>query len=244
MDPFSAFKNEVFRPIAAVVLPGVLAVAPFIVVACNSMADLRKFYELQPAWFLAGVIGFGTIVGMLIEDVGTSIERGIDRCIDLEYLHGHAKVWMLYLSDGSVDTNGRRFLGTVVTRMKFINSLMPALVIFSAGVIILHLQVGVWRQSSVCLFCFFMILLLSWMFRTSTEMSEVASNTRYCLLKEDKRPEEYDSEASPVRRIRHFSYVLGELICSRVSDIDIRGRRVYCVIPVALSLLFGFSKTK
>lgn len=244
MDPFLAFKDEVFRPIAAVVLPGLLATSPFLIIACNAIVELRTFYLLQPLWFFAGMIGLGTIVGMLIEYLGSSIERGIDRCIDLEYLHGYDKVWMLYLSGDHSDTNGRRFLSVTVTRIKFINSLMPALVIFSVGIITIHIQTGKWSHTSITVFCLVMTLFLAWMFRTSTEMSEVASNTRYCLLKTEERPPEYDSEVCPVRRVRHFAYVVGEFICSRVSDIDLRGRRIYCVIPDALAILIGIKKTK
>ena len=244
MDPFLAFKDEVFRPIAAVVLPGLLALTPFLIFACNEITELKAFYLLQPLWFFAGMIGAGTIIGMLTEYVGSSIERGIDRCIDLEYLHGYDKVWMLYLSGAHDDTNGRRFLSVTVTRIKFINSLMPALVIFSFGILILHFQTNEWKPSSLLTFCVVMILLLAWMFRTSTEMSEVASNTRYCMLSDEKRPREYDPEVCPVRRIRHFAYVIGELICSRVSDLDLRGRRIYWVIPDSLAILFGVHKTK
>jgi hypothetical protein len=244
MDPFSAFKDEVFRPIAAVVLPGLLAIAPFVIVACNGIAELKAFYLLQPSWFLAGVISVGTIAGMLIEYLGSSIERGIDRCIDLEYLEGYEKVWMLYLSGEHSDTNGRRFLSATVTRIKFINSMMPALLVFLLGIIVLHIQIGKWSSSAVIYFSSLMFLLLAWMFRTATEMSEVASNTRYCLLSEEKRPIEYNSEVRPVRRVRHFAYVVGEFICSRVSDIDLRGKRIYCVIPDSVALLFGTIKIK
>lgn len=243
MDPFAAFKNEVFRPLASVVMPGVVAIVPFVIIACNSLPDVRIFYVTQSSWFFAGVVGVGTVVGMLLEDVGSSIERGIDRCIDLEYLEGHDEVWMAYLSYGTTDTNGRRFLGSTVTRLKFINSLMPALLIFAAGIVTIHIQQGAWSSRSVLFFCLGAFLLLLWLFRTSTELSEVASTTRYCLLPPDLRPRTYNANASPVRRIRHFAYVVGEMISSRVGDIDLRGRFAIAVIPIALSIFFGLSKT-
>lgn len=243
MDPFSAFKNEVFRPLASVVMPGIIAIAPFVIIACNNLVDVRIFYLKQTSWFLAAVIGAGTVVGMLLEDVGSSIERGIDRCIDLEYLEGHDAVWMAYLSFGTHDTNGRRFLGSTVTRLKFINSLMPALLVFTLGIVTIHLQNGTWSSRSVSFFCAGVFLLLLWLFRTSTELSEVASTTRYCLLPQEDRPSTYNASASSVRRIRHFAYVVGEMITSRVGDIDLRGKPAIAVVPIAFSVFFGLSKT-
>jgi len=224
-------------------MPGVVALVPFVVIACNNLPELRQFYVAQPSWFLAGVLGAGTLAGLLLEDIGSSIERGIDRCIDLEYLKGHEEVWMAYLSFGVVDSNGRRFLGSTVTRLKFINSLMPSILVFSLGIVLIHLQHHIWGNRAISVFCGLAALLLMWLFRTSTELSEVASTTRYCLLPEDKRPKQYDVNASSVRRIRHFAYALGEVVTSRVGDIDLTKRSVFAVIPVAFSIFFGFSKT-
>lgn len=244
MDPFSAFKSEVFRPLAAVVMPGLLAVVPYVVIACNANPDINSFYLNQTLWFMAGVLAVATALGLFIENLGSSIERGIDRCMDHEYLPGHNSVWSLYLSCGQVDSNGRRYLASIVTRLKYINSMMPAVFLFSVGMVLLDLQVDVLSGWSMIAFVALAISTLTWLFRTSTELSEVASNTRYCLLVPEQRPKEYDSNAVTVRRFRHFCYVLGELATSRVDSIDLKGRAAIWVVPDAFCIFFGLKKTK
>ncbi|MBF6024847.1 hypothetical protein [Lysobacter niastensis] len=205
MELLSALKNEVFRPLASVVLPGVLALAPYVIVTCNLIPDVFKFYQSQATWFLIVVLACGTVAGMLLEDIGSSIERGIDRCMDLEYLYGHDKVWLAYLSDGTTDNNGRRFLGAAVTRLKFLNSLMPALFFFAIGIVWLHCQTGLWKDSSVFIFCLCALGLLSWMFRASTELSEVALDDSFLPAqaggptKGIRRKRDHGSKDAPLR---------------------------------------------
>lgn len=244
MDILSALKNELFRPLASVVLPGVLAVAPFVIIAADSIPELATFYREQSSWFMVGVMFAGTIVGMLLEDIGSSIERGIDRCMDLEYLTGHEKVWLAYLSSGVIDNNGRRFLGATVTRLKFINSLMPAMFFFAIGVMWIYCRKGPASSVSLWVFCGSVITLLCWLFRTSTELSEVASITRFCLLDPTVRPIEYDVDAKTVRRTRHFAYAVGELATSRASDIDLRGHNPLAVVPQSVLLFLGLKATR
>lgn len=239
MDPLSALKNELFRPLAAVVMPGILAIAPFVVVLCNGIEEVFFFYEDQPSWFLAAVISAGTTFGLLLENVGSSIERGIDRCMDLEYLHGSDQVWSAYLACGTVDNNGRRFLGATVTRLKFLNSLMPALVVFGLGILSLQCQVAPWTWKAVAFFGAGLTLLLLWLFRMSTELSEIASNTRYYLLDKATRPFNYNPDAVTVGRWRHFAYVIGELITSKVYAIDLRNKRALAVAPMCIKILLS-----
>lgn len=244
MDFLGALKSEIFRPLASVVLPGVLALSPCVILTANAIPEVQNFYKDQSTWFFWTVIALATVVGMLLEDIGSSIERGIDRCMDLEYLYGHDKVWIAYLSKGVVDNNGRRFLGAIVTRLKFINSIIPAVLFFSIGIFLLDRQVDFMSPTALLVFLVGMATLICWLFRTSTELSEVASSTRYCLLEEADRPAEYDMGAIPVRRIRHFAYAVGEILTSRVFDIDLRGRVFFCVIPESVAIFTGWKRTK
>lgn len=244
MDPFSAFKSEVFRPLATIVIPGLIAAGPFIILLCNADQDVASFYSEKTSWFMAAVLAVATAVGMLIENIGSSIERGIDRCLDNEYLHGHVAVWSAYLSCGVVDNNGRRFLGSIVTRLKYINSLMPALSFFLIGLFAMQLQVEPWRWGWLLTTAVFVFIIVIWLFRTSTELSEVASNTRFCLLSDKDRPVEYDSSARTVRRLRHFAYVMGEIFTSRVDDVDLKGKSELKIVPIIFKLLFLRYKTK
>lgn len=238
MDPLNALKNDVFRPLAAVVMPGILALSPFVILLCNAMDDVANFYKAQPTWFFLLVAGTGTVVGMLLENLGSSIERGIDQCMEVEYLEGHNEVWEKYLGCQTTDQNGRRFLGVTVTRLMFINSLMPALVLFSIGILALHWQVHLWSQKTIYVFLAVVFFTLVWLFRTATELSEVASTTRYNMLDPAQRPACYESAAVTVGRHRHFAYVIGELLTSRVFAIDLLGRWWIAVFPASFALAF------
>lgn len=242
MDPFAALKSEIFRPLATVVIPGLLAVAPSAAVLCIESNHLLSFYKSQTTWFMVALVIVSTAVGMLMENIGSSIERGIDRCMDVEYQAGHSEVWVAYLSCGVVDNNGRRFLGSIVTRLKFINSMIPALVAFSVGMWLLLQRLADLSVAAIAMLLFVMASILTWLFRTSTELSEVASNTRFCLLPLDKRPASYNADAISVRRWRHFAYVVGELVTSRGFEIDLRGKLAVAVLLESWRIFWGVKR--
>ncbi|MCJ0825945.1 hypothetical protein MQC88_08250 [Luteimonas sp. 50] len=230
MDPISAFKSEVFRPIASIVLPGFLALSPFAIVLSNVSESARHFFAQHelPAYLL--LFAAATIFGMLLENVGASIERGIDQCMEKEYLQGTEDVWDLYLSQNGSDTNARRYLGTLVTRIKFINALIPALIVFSAGLFWLHLQIKVLQNWQVAAFGMVLLTVLVWLFRMSIDLSEAASFSRQRLLYSvDKDIKGYDPSAATVGRHRHFAYVCAEILTARVEELDIRGKYWFTV---------------
>jgi len=238
MDPSSFLKNELFRPLASIVLPGTIALAPFAIALANAMPEVRDFYDAEPSWFLAALIGAGVVMGMFLENIGSSIERGIDRCMELEYLPGHDEVWSKYLNCGTVDNNGRRFLSSTVTRLKFLNSFMPALFLLCAGLGVLQWQTHRWSTSTLIVGALVAWAALWWAFRMSVELSEIASTTRFGMLSEAERPPTYKTEACTVRHYRHFGYVLIELATSRASEANISGRRIFWVVPITFVLLW------
>ncbi len=229
MDPFAAFKSEVFRPIACLVLPGLLAICPFVVLLCRSDTEVARYFEQKTLISYLFLLGAGTIFGMLLENVGASIERGIDQCLEREYLTGHDKVWEEYLSADGTATNGRRYLGTLVTRLKFINSLIPSYALFAVGIFFLipknhALILGVVVMSGVSG--------LLWLFRVSIELSEAASNTRQRILAGiNKAIPNYGSEATTVGRERHAAYALAEVLTSRGNELDLVSRSAWAVFP-------------
>lgn len=219
MDPVSAFKNEVFRPIASIVLPGMLALGPFAVVLANAVAEVRSLYTSQPVVYFLLFVGASTIVGMLLENLGSSIERGIDRCMEVEYLPGVNAIWAAYLRMPCSDSYARKYLGSLITRLKFINSMLPAVYIFGFGLWALHLQLDRWQTQTMIVLSMGLFVLSAWLFRTSTELSEAAAFSRYQMLPPQPSPI-IDTEAHSVSRLRHLAYVLVELRSSRVSEVD------------------------
>lgn len=225
MDPFGAFKSEVFRPIASIVLPGFLALGPFVIVTCNASEAVQTFFDRHETAAYLLLLGAATVFGMLLECIGASIERGIDECMEKEYLKGVDEIWDRYLSEKGVETNARRFLGTLVTRLKFINSLIPAVVISSIGMFWLHLQVQSLTHWQVAAFAVLILTVLFWLFRFSIELSEAATFSRYRLLASvGKAVRSYNPKADTVGRHRHLAYVLVEVLTSRVNQLEIKDK--------------------
>lgn len=222
MDPFSGLRSEIFRPLATVVLPGLVAIMPYAILITNATPDIAEFAQDHNAAYVACAIAAATLAGLLLENIGTSIERGIDRCMEVEYLPTARIVWRNYLECMNCDSNARRYLGTIVTRMKFLNSFMPAIMSFAIGLVALQVQVKPWAWSSVLASLAGIYLLLVWMFRTSTELSEVAVSTQHRILLANDIASELDTEAHSVRRYRHFAYVVVEVLTSRIDEVDLR----------------------
>lgn len=219
MDPVSAFKSEIFRPIASIVLPGMLAIGPLVIVLGNAAPEVQELYSHQPLVFIALLTAASTVVGMLLENLGSSIERGIDRCMEVEYLPGVSAVWRLYLGTSCSDTYARKYLGSLITRLKFINSMIPAVYIFGFGLWALHFQLARWSTNSMIVLSIFIFIISAWLFRTSTELSEAALFSRLQMLPPANQGL-INTDADSVSRLRHLAYVLTELRSSRVSEVN------------------------
>ncbi len=237
MDPTNAFKTEVFRPIASIMLPGMLAIGPWSIFLANAIPEVEKFGANNSILYFALIAGASTITGMLLENIGSSIERGIDQCMDVEYARGATAVWTAYLGLSCVDSYGRKYLGSLVTRMKFINSLIPAVFIFETGIWALHFQLHRWNTNTLVITTIGLFALATWLFRTSIELSEAALFSRFQMLPSGHRLN-LDTEADSPSRLKHLAYVLIELRSSRVCDVDLSQKwRWELLKQVLLSLI-------
>lgn len=238
VDATSAFKSEVFRPIASIVLPGMLALSPFAIVAGNAIPEVGTLFKEATALFVIFLAAAATVVGMLLENIGTGIERGIDRCMDVEYLPGASEIWAAYLALPCSDTFARKYLGSLVTRLKFINSMLPATYLFAAGMWALHFQLNRWGIEGMIIMSFGVFVLSAWLFRTSTELSEAALFSRLKMLPEAAQTK-IPTEAHSVSRGRHLAYVLTELRTSRVSEADYSDLDRWALVRAIFGVLIG-----
>lgn len=221
VDPINAFKSEVFRPIASIVLPGMLAIGPFVIVLGNVVPEVEALYLKQSLVFFSLFFGAATVAGMLLENIGSSIERGIDTCMEREYLRGSETVWAAYLACPCTETYARKYLGTLVTRLKFINSMIPAATLFGLGMLALNLQLGRWPWLWLLLLSLPLALMISWLFKSSVELSEAAVFSRFKMLPATSGVS-LDITSHTVSRFRHFAYALVELRTSRVEELDFK----------------------
>ena len=219
LDPLGAFKSEVFRPIASIVLPGSLAIGMYAILLGNAVEEVHTLFATQPLVYFSVFFGAATTVGMLLENIGSSIERGVDTCMEREYLHGAEPIWGAYLAASSQDLNARKYLGTLVTRLKFLNSMIPAVLLFSVGLMVLNFQLDRWSWWWIVCIEVGLLTLVSWLFKSSVELSEAAVYSRFRLLAPGHGIQ-LDENAHTVSRFRHFAYSLAELRTSRVEEMN------------------------
>lgn len=133
LDPISVFRREVFRPIVITVIPGLTAIAPFLLVLDYyvSVADL-------PAAAITGIILMAAVaVGFVIEDLGSRIETAI-----WHFVKGKTgdETWYRFLA---TRFEGKpialEYMADLVLRMKFENSFAIALIVACGGLVWIHI---------------------------------------------------------------------------------------------------------
>jgi hypothetical protein len=131
MDPVSGLKAELFRPLTTVLVPGLLAIAPFTAIAFARFPKLEAL--LSSSLGMSALLLFlGVLSGMLMEDFGSRIELFLWRCFS--GTPERDEEWAKYLQLKTTDEIvGQRYLKTVHLRLKFELSMVPALIMFAAG---------------------------------------------------------------------------------------------------------------
>jgi len=141
---FSAFTSEVFRPLVTLFIPGAIAISTWFV------GLLWHFHEMRTLAYnnhaeVGLVLGLAvTFAGLVLEDMGARVEDWLDK--RKNKLDGtHRDNWYAYLRTAfKADPIGRRYLRTLVLRLKF--ELGIAFAMLSAGVGLLWL----WSMGLSC----------------------------------------------------------------------------------------------
>ena len=178
---FSAFTNDVFRPLATLLIPGAIGISTWFIALLWNFPTLRKLVnqnqtESSLILLLAAIFG-----GMVFEDLGARWEVQLDRWADARTNNEHTKNWWSYLQMAfNSDPIGRRYARTMVLRLKF--ELGTAFAMISAllglirlTVIGLNLSAALWI-GLVCLMC------TAWLFKEAKDTHKVLSKTRAVLL--------------------------------------------------------------
>jgi hypothetical protein len=134
---FSAFTSEVFRPLVTLLIPGAIAISTWFVGLVWQFYDLQTLVHNNHAE-VGLVLGLAmTFVGLVLEDMGARVETRWDARKDKQ--NGtHVDNWYAYLRTAfKADPIGRRYVRTLVLRLKF--ELGIAFAMLSAGVGILWL---------------------------------------------------------------------------------------------------------
>lgn len=154
MDLPSAFKSELFRPLATIMVPGATAVAPYAVLANHYNPELVTFAHTFPSVYATALIVAALAAGMILEDFGSMIEVQIwDRLIERE-TRCHTSDWTAFLALAprrDEEKVGHRYLRTLTLRLKFQLAFALALVFLWFGLAWLDAVKLLWRQQSVLL---------------------------------------------------------------------------------------------
>jgi len=94
---FSAFTNDVFRPLATLLIPGAIGVSTWFIALIwqfPAMNDLVKRNHADSGFVLLLATIFA---GMVLEDFGARWEVRLDRWADARTDNEHTKNWRRYL---------------------------------------------------------------------------------------------------------------------------------------------------
>lgn len=134
---FSAFTSEVFRPLVTLLIPGAIAISTWFVALLWRFDTLRKLVTNNHAEVSLILVLTMTFAGLVLEDFGAHVESLFDDWRDNKD-GKHLDTWFAYLRTAfKADPIGRRYLRTLVLRLKF--ELGTGFAMLSAGVGILWL---------------------------------------------------------------------------------------------------------
>ena len=182
MDVTSAFKNELFRPLTTVAIPGALSVGPYVLIAQHYAPAIRDFGDDHGGAFALAVIVCVLAAGLILEDFGSLLETKIDE----RHYTAHPedkKDWEAYLALRLKDeVIGQRYLRTVLVRFKFELSMVPALFALTIGLIWIQGIFHVWNCTGIVLLCAFVLTLCWYMYSEAVTSAATLHRVRKAIL--------------------------------------------------------------
>ena len=179
---FSAFTSDVFRPLVTLLIPGAIAISTWFVGLLWYFHDLRVLvFNNHTEVGLVLVLAM-TFARLVLEDMGARVESKFDMCRESQSGR-QLDDWYAYLRTAfNADPIGRRYLRTLVLRLKF--ELGISFSMISAGIGLLWL----WHLGLSCgtvliteLLC---TLFAGWGFLEGWSTHDTLARNRANLLKE------------------------------------------------------------
>jgi hypothetical protein len=183
MDFISAFKSELFRPLATLVVPGGVAIGPYVLVVGHYFPGVTSFWREHPSAFVAILVISIVAVGLIVEDLGAFIERDFWDSKLAKENEDHSDHWEQYLKLRLNDEIvGQRYLRTLLTRMKFELAMVPAFFFFWCGLLWLNRLYGLWRPSRFALLSGVLLIVTIYLLLESYRSASVMSATRTLIV--------------------------------------------------------------
>jgi hypothetical protein len=188
MDLTSAFKSEIFRPLVPVVVPGFVAIAPFVIVAGHYIPAIPKFWNDHDSAFVAVFSVIVLAVGLILEGLGAFIESGIlDGTLGKDN-PDHAAEWDEYLQLRLKDEMiAQRYLRTVLVHLKFELSMIPALALLLVGLLWIDNIYRVWSDEATLWIIGIVAALIWYLAWQSTQSAGTLARTRRLILSASRK---------------------------------------------------------
>lgn len=133
---FSAFQQDVFRPIVTLLIPGGLTASSWLVGILWTYPKLKDLMGRNATESALIITLIMIALGLVCEDIGAQIEASLDRRADASNSGRFQQTWNAYLRTAFVaDPVGRRYIRTLVLRLKFELGCFVALIPALGGVI-------------------------------------------------------------------------------------------------------------
>jgi len=116
---FSAFTSEVFRPLVTLLIPGAIAISTWFAALLWRFSDLRALVNRNHTEAALILFLAMTFAGLVLEDLGAHVETEFDWIRDNQD-NKYIDNWYAYLRTAfKADPIGRRYVRTLVLRLKF-----------------------------------------------------------------------------------------------------------------------------
>jgi hypothetical protein len=116
---FGAFTSEVFRPLVTLLIPGAIAISTWFIGCVWHFPSLKGLVAGNHAETGLVLVLAMTFAGLALEDMGARVETRLDNKRDAKTGNHHDN-WNKYLRTAfQADPIGRRYIRTLVLRLKF-----------------------------------------------------------------------------------------------------------------------------
>ncbi len=183
MDLAAPLKTEVLRPLVTLIVPGTLAVGPYVFVLGAFVPAQWRFSTAHPQAF-AGLIVLSIIAaGFILDDTGSILERSAIDPLVQRRRPNHTMQWKAYLQLQLKDELvAQRHLRSQLTQLKFELGMGQALVVFWGGLGWLQRLFQVWSGCAFAIVTLFLLGSAVLFFLAACMTEGVLSETRELIL--------------------------------------------------------------
>lgn len=132
MDFTAALKHDILRPLGTTFIPAAAALAPCAWILLTQHPEFLTYYKDNATVMNVVVLAALFVIGMYFEDIGSRLEQLFYRCIKVD--KDSDRAWTLYLKSNPTKLPiGTDYLMSLVARMKFELSMIPAIIVGTAA---------------------------------------------------------------------------------------------------------------